>query len=264
MTLRAFSSGGGVQSTAVLVLAAQGRIDFPLHLFANVGDDSENKATLRYVREVAQPYADEHGLELIELRRKATKPHNATLLRQLRRPGSRSIEIPVRIGEGMPGQRRCSSDFKVAVVARELRARGATPDDPAVLGIGISTDEIDRARQGLDKHFPWTTKVNPLLDLGLRRSDCRPIIAGLPIPPRSACWFCPMHSRREWEQIRQEQPEDFAAAVVLEAELGDRRVGLDKDRCYFTAAGVPLDRAISDQLAFDGLAGGCDGGSCFT
>ena len=30
MTLRAFSSGGGVQSTAALVLSAQGKIDFPV------------------------------------------------------------------------------------------------------------------------------------------------------------------------------------------------------------------------------------------
>ncbi len=32
MSLRTFSSGGGGQSTAVLVLSAQGRIDFPVHL----------------------------------------------------------------------------------------------------------------------------------------------------------------------------------------------------------------------------------------
>ena len=42
MTLRVFAHGGGVQSTAALVLSAQGRIDFPVHLFANVGDGSEN------------------------------------------------------------------------------------------------------------------------------------------------------------------------------------------------------------------------------
>lgn len=40
--LRVFSYGGGVQSTAALVLAAQGRIDFPAFVFANVGEDSEH------------------------------------------------------------------------------------------------------------------------------------------------------------------------------------------------------------------------------
>jgi 3'-phosphoadenosine 5'-phosphosulfate sulfotransferase (PAPS reductase)/FAD synthetase len=51
--LRAFAYGGGVHSTAALVLAAAGRIDFPVFLFANVGDDSEHPATLRYVRDLA-------------------------------------------------------------------------------------------------------------------------------------------------------------------------------------------------------------------
>ncbi|MEU8804899.1 hypothetical protein AB0C35_45775, partial [Spirillospora sp. NPDC048819] len=59
--IRAFSYGGGWQSTAALVLAAQGHIDFDRFLFANVGDDSEHPATLRYIREHAAPYAAAHG-----------------------------------------------------------------------------------------------------------------------------------------------------------------------------------------------------------
>jgi hypothetical protein len=54
---RQVSYGGGVQSNALLVLAAQGPIDYRTFPFANVGDDSEHSATLRYVRDVAMPYA---------------------------------------------------------------------------------------------------------------------------------------------------------------------------------------------------------------
>src|ERR671910_1536926 len=39
---RVVSYGGGVQSNALLELAAQGRIDYRTFLFANVGDDSEH------------------------------------------------------------------------------------------------------------------------------------------------------------------------------------------------------------------------------
>lgn len=67
--LKAFSFGGGVQSTAALVLAAQGRLDYRTFLFCNVGDDSENPETLSYVYEVAQPFAVRHGLDLVELRK---------------------------------------------------------------------------------------------------------------------------------------------------------------------------------------------------
>ncbi|MFJ4917205.1 phosphoadenosine phosphosulfate reductase, partial [Streptomyces sp. NPDC088726] len=67
--LRTFSFGGGWQSMAALVLAAQGGIDYRTFLFANVGDDSENPGTLAYFTEHAAPYAAAHGLDLIELER---------------------------------------------------------------------------------------------------------------------------------------------------------------------------------------------------
>lgn len=71
--LRVVSYWGGVQSTALLVLAAQRRIDFRVFLMANTGDDSEHPATLRYVWEVAVPFAAEHGLEL-SLRTRLEQP----------------------------------------------------------------------------------------------------------------------------------------------------------------------------------------------
>ena len=61
MTLRVVSYGGGVQSTSLLVLAAQNKIDYKTFLFCNVGDDSEHPDTIKYVHEVAMPYAKEHG-----------------------------------------------------------------------------------------------------------------------------------------------------------------------------------------------------------
>ena len=64
-----FSFGGGIQSMAALILAAQGQLTISTFLFANVGDDSEHPATLRYVHDVAMPYAAQHGIDLIELHR---------------------------------------------------------------------------------------------------------------------------------------------------------------------------------------------------
>ena len=39
----AVAHGGGVQTTALLVLAGQGRLAYRTFLFANVGDDSETR-----------------------------------------------------------------------------------------------------------------------------------------------------------------------------------------------------------------------------
>lgn len=172
MTLRAFSSGGGVQSTAALVLSAQGRIDFPIHLFSNVGDDSEHPDTLRYVREVLMPYAEAHGIEYHELRRVNSRGKHKgeeTLYGRLTRPGSRSLPIPVRMSNGAPGTRSCTVDFKLRVVAKWHQQRGATEENPSVTGIGFSTDEIER--KGKARRRPWEIVEYPLLDdLGLSRA----------------------------------------------------------------------------------------------
>lgn len=62
MTLRTISYGGGVQSTALGVLATQGKLDdimggpIDAMLYSNVGDDSEHPATNEYVRNVFTPW----------------------------------------------------------------------------------------------------------------------------------------------------------------------------------------------------------------
>lgn len=252
----------------MLVLQARGEIDFPLFLFANTGDDSENPATLRYVREVAVPYALDHGIEIGVLdRRRGGKPDGevVTLLQQISRPESRSIELPVYLKGAGPGRHRCSDDFKIAVTNRELRRRGANPEEPALVAIGISTDEIERAHPGLDPKSPMRIRTYPLLDLGLDRHACRKIIAdaGLPVPPKSACWFCPMHDHETWRKQRRESPDLFAKACGIEAMFIERRAMLSKDAVYLSKACRPLDQAIDDQLAFEGMET-CDSGACFT
>ncbi|MEU8804907.1 site-specific integrase, partial [Spirillospora sp. NPDC048819] len=77
-------------------------------LFANVGDDSEHPATLRYIREHAAPYAAAHGIDLRELHRIRRDGSTETLYGRLMREGSRSIPIPVRMSNGAPGTRSCS------------------------------------------------------------------------------------------------------------------------------------------------------------
>lgn len=270
MTLRTFSYGGGVQSTAALVLAAQGRIDFRTFLFANTGDDSEHPATLEYVREVAMPYAAEHGLEIHELHRVRRDGEEETLWGRLNREGSRSLPIPVRMNTtGAPGTRLCTADFKIRVIARWLRENGATKAEPATVGIGISVDEIERAKPGLDPLSPIQVRTYPLLDLGLSRDQCAAIIgAVLPVPPKSACFFCPFHKPAEWRRMKREEPDLFAKSVALERTLNDRRVTLGKDPVWLTRFLKPLDEAISpdgDQMVLS-LNGSddCESGYCMT
>jgi hypothetical protein len=215
-SLRTISYGGGVQSTALMVLAAQGRINYRTFLFSNVGDDSEHPDTLKYVEHVARPFAAYHELNLQTLQRVKRDGSVETLWGRLMDPKvcpdckgqgvweddgaggpcvrcdgagkveSRSLPIPVRMSNGAPGNRSCTSDFKIKVIARWLKAHGATEANPATVGIGISLDEIGRANSRFVE--PYERVVYPLVGIGeetglkLRRDDCMRLIRETPLP----------------------------------------------------------------------------------
>jgi hypothetical protein len=275
MTLRTISLGAGVQSTALCVLATEGRLDgimggpVDAALFANVGDDSEHPATIEFFRETLQPWCAEMGLAVHELRRVRRDGTAETLLDRLTKEGSRSLPIPVRMSNGAPGTRSCTADFKIKVIGRWLRSHGASADDPATVAIGFSTEEAHRANR--KKAEPYERPTFPLLDLRMSRQDCINTIAraGLPVPPKSSCWFCPFHSPQMWSEMRRDEPAMFAAAQDLEDLLNERRTMLGKDHCFLTRFGRRLSDAVGEAqppLFTDGVFGdgGCDEGACWT
>jgi len=287
--MRVFSYGGGVQSTAALVLAAQGVIDYPTFLFCNVGRDSEDPKTLDYFHQYALPYARKHGITLLELHKRDRAGQIVTLYGHLTKPDSRSIGIPVRMNNsGAPGKRSCTYDYKIAVVDRWCRKSSwiehikwmksvfmkrygftepITKEDfptfiadlphffdlyqPIEVGLGISLDEFTRVKPNMDPEtIYWKVNTHPLIfevPKPLTRQDCMNIIqeAGLPIPPKSACWFCPFHALSKWQQMRKSEPDLFWKAVALEAFLNERRRGLGMDEVWLTRLLRPLDEATT-------------------
>jgi len=276
--MNVFSFGGGRQSVAALVLAAQGKlpIEFDHWLFSNVGDDSEYPATIAYFHNVVIPFAEKHGIDMRMLHKVGRDGQVKTLYGQLLRQESRSVDIPVRMGgkaDAAPGNRSCTGNFKIAVIAKWLKQNGATADNPASVGVGISLDEVERINSR--KAAPYERLVYPLVDLRLRVSDCIRIVreAGLPIPPKSACWFCPMHTPENWQDLRRDDPRLFEQAADLEELLTERRRTLGKDAVYLTRYGathgqglrqvIPAGRELLPFLDEE-QDSSCDNGWCMT
>lgn len=266
--ISAISYGGGVQSTAMLVLAAEGKIDAKLALFANVGDDSEHPATLDYVRNIAIPWCAEKGIELVELHPERNG-QRVTIYSEIMRDDSARDVIPVFGYTGRPLSRTCTANFKIVTLGRELRRRGASKTNPATVMIGISVDEIERAGRGKDES--WELRTYPLLDLGLRRSDCEEVIrrAGLPVPPKSSCFFCPYHRPLVWAEMRRDEPELFDKAVALERHMNERNARNGRPPVFLTRLLRPLDESVQEAqqslFTHDGPGeDGCDSGYCWT
>jgi hypothetical protein len=300
--LRAIGDGGGVQTTALLILAGQRIIDFPLAIFANTGDDSEHPDTLAYVRHIHRPYAELHGVEFVEVQ-KTIGGQPDTILGKIDRTAKSEV-IPVRTAaDGPPMSRSCTYDFKMMIVGAELKRRGAGPDARAILAQGITLDEIARAsrksQEWEELTFPFLAPIPGYSVRAFRRTDCERLIrqtplprsiahalrdlgpevmgrlvwpqlvasdfTTIPIPRKSSCWFCPFHTLDTWRDMRDNEPDLFERSCQLEEQIS-RKAGAPR---YLTRHGIPLRRLLDDgtatlPLADDplGLEMGCMSGAC--
>lgn len=269
--LRTFSFGGGRQSNAALVLAAQDRINFPIFLFADVGHDSENPATIEYVQKYSIPFAEKYGIEFHTVRRilyrdkrngKRKKGEPETLYQLATELDNRQMPLPVFFSKGGFGRRNCTSEYKIDQIAKWQKC-GATRTNPCVTGLGISYDELTRMRTS--SSIEWQTLEYPLVDLRLTSNDCIDIVhdAGLPTPPRSSCWFCPYKSNGEWVEMAKNNPELFNRAVEIEKRLTYKRrniLGRDED-VFLSYRRIPLTEVV--KLADNGESDICESGYCF-
>jgi hypothetical protein len=274
-TLLAISYGGGVQSTALLIMAANRDAEFEevmggqcvTALFANVGDDSEDPASLEWIRNVTQPWAAQRGVWVRELQRRKSDGQIETVWSRIMDPGSKRVGIPVRMSNGAPAGRSCTADFKVAVIGKFLKQYGASKDNPATVAIGFSTDEFQRAN---NKKAPqYQNTVYPLLEMGWDRSRCQQLIVDTfgQSAPQSSCFFCPYHKRSTWAEMRRDRPELFAKSVELETTINQRRAENGMDQVWLTDRLRPLDEAIGEAqtpLFTDDGPEGCDDGNCWT
>jgi len=255
---------------AALVLAARGEMDADCFVWANVGDKAENPATLEYVSEVARPYAEHHGIQLVTVQREYRDGRDPDLLAQVHRDRT-GVPIPMRMNDsGAPANRQCTYDWKIRPVARYLGKTLKWPQ-PWEVGLGISWDEVHRMSTSETTVDGMTfQKVFPLIDKKITVADCLRIVAeeGLPPAPKSSCWFCPFHSRQTWATMRLREPEMFQRAVALEQEVNAKRDRLGKSRLWLTDRLKPLDVAIpegAEQSAmFDDQDAACTSGYCWT
>jgi hypothetical protein len=264
---RAFSFGGGRQSTAALVLAARGELDVDVFVFANVGDDAENPDTLEYVKNHSKPYAEAHGLKLVEVQRKFRDGRDPSLRQQVLRQAHGAV-IPMRGSlKGAPFKRNCTVDWKIRVVVRYLKQElGWRP--PWEQMLGISWDESHRIHDPETLDDQGYVRRYPLCDLKVTVSDCKRIVAdaGLPPPPRSACWFCPFHTLTEWAKLRMRRPDLFEASVELERIVSERTQRDGQGPSYMTPRLKPLNVVVPEGAEQIGMFEDepCTSGYCWT
>tara|TARA_R110000824_G_scaffold183776_1_gene364807 strand:- start:107 stop:916 length:810 start_codon:yes stop_codon:yes gene_type:complete len=244
------SFGGGVQSTAIALLVEQGKLPAPASwVFADTGDEPAE------VYEHVEKWSKRIDLKVVV----GTK--TGSLLQDYiegvdagENPPQPPLWIadPDKPGARMPMRRQCTERYKIRVIKRYLRERfdiksGKGPQ--VVQWIGISVDEAHRMKPA---GAGWYSIAWPLIDLGMRRTDCLKLLADAgESAPRSACRYCPYHGNDEWKRLKS-NPDEWARIVADERAIHaayERNGGMisgQSTKPTLHRSGIPIDEIDFD------------------
>lgn len=188
------SHGGGVNSTALMLLLEKQGVEFE-SIFVDHGGDYPH--TYEYVK-----YLQENGYPITVLT--PFVEGCSTIEEYCLKKGMKPLRI----------MRWCTSKFKLRIMRDYVQS-------PSIMYIGIDSGEKHRAykkpvKVGIENKYP-------LADRGINRERCEEIIerSGLAIPDKSCCWMCPFASKLEIEEMRRYDPELYARRekIIMNARI---------------------------------------------
>lgn len=112
------------------------------------------------------------------------------------------------------GFKTCSQRWKIE--PQERFCRHMFPDQKITKLIGFDADEQRRAQYEDDVYI----RRYPLIEWDWGREECVEAIqrAGLPLPGKSSCFFCPNMRRGEVRGLKLQYPELFKRAIAMEKQ----------------------------------------------
>jgi len=243
--LQVLSFGGGVQSTAMLLMVHEGTLPKPdVVIFADTG--SELPETLEHIERNAKPFIE----DILKIPFIIARSHRGALHDDYMRLAA----IP------MIGVRSCTGNFKIDPQRRVIREIVGRRNGVlmAECWMGITTDEAKRKPKKKDPREPkWVEKTYPLLDLvPTSREECQELNLKHEWEViKSGCFCCPYQSTASWRGLKQTHPDLFAISVEMERLKNIKRPG---------KWGLHKDKPLSTIEDFEEDASACDtGAGCF-
>jgi 3'-phosphoadenosine 5'-phosphosulfate sulfotransferase (PAPS reductase)/FAD synthetase len=238
------SLGAGVQSTALLLLSANGVIPkYDAAIFSDTGWEPQEVYDHldRLEREVAGPA----GIPVYRVG--SGRIQDDHLFKS-------QVSMPMyythpRDGKAAMLTRQCTQEYKLRPIHRKIRLLGGATvsekgrignpkkDFHATIDIGISLDEIQRAK---DSRKKYATHQFTLLDMKWTREDCLKYLQenGFAEVGKSSCIACPYRSNPDWLEIKTTRPAMWEEAVRFDTEM--RKID---ERLYVHRQRVPLAEA---------------------
>lgn len=212
------SLGAGVQSSTMALMAAAGEIT-PMPECAIFADtQSEPRAVYEWLNRLEK-------LLPFPVYRVTAGSLRDEILGAMNGSNRMDARPPFFTGSGGTLNRQCTQDFKILPIQKKLgelighKPRARWPTSPVVTQwIGISFDEVQRCKVSRNK---WSAHRWPLIEMQMTRAHCLAWLTshGYPVPAKSACTFCPYHDDLLWRDMKLNDPESFADAVVVDEAI---------------------------------------------
>lgn len=280
--MRVLNLGAGVQSTAVFLLAHEGRIPMIDHaIFADTQEEPQAVYDhLAWMRTIGEPVPIMHvatagklGDDIMHETAPSIPHKDGAPYKPNHR--HRFASIPAFTGkhhddrierdpcnEGII-RRQCTKEYKIEVVEKVIRRTilGLKPRCHIPKGLkieqifGISADEKGRAKRIAAnwENRAWSVPVFPLIEMNWTRETCLEYLkTRVPhLVSRSACVFCPFKSAKEW-LITKANPKEWARAIEIDRGLREpgKVVNARMDQAiYLHRSLIPLEMVDLDAEA---------------
>ena len=182
------SMGGGVNSTAMLILLTEQNEEFETIFVNHGGDYPRTYAYIDYLRD--------NGFEITEIIPDVEGCHTIY-----------DYSIRKRI---LPSWRFrwCTDKFKIRPINRYIKT-------PCTMFIGFDYGELKRKTENASNEVQ---NKFPLIDAKMYRDDCIKIILeyGLYPPNKSGCWFCPFMPKSEVRELFLNHRTLYEKALAME------------------------------------------------
>jgi hypothetical protein len=196
------SFGGGVQSTAIAELIFDGALPRPdAVVYADTGNEPD--AVNAWVDLYETKFASA-GIPFVRAKRGGKHASLGASIVAKALDGKGGVDIPFWVPapggkRGMPVRRGCTIEWKIKPINSAVKKLFGRKT-PVEIWLGISTDESQRMKRGVDDSAKY---FHPLIEkLHMSRAQCILYLTRKGISaPRSACIFCPFRNAHDWQEL---------------------------------------------------------------
>lgn len=235
----------GVQSTALYLMSSLGYIkkaDYAIYADLK----SEKPTTEDLIKYLLEWQKYNNGIEILIEEADIYQD----VINGVNSYGKQFVTIPAFSESGGMVQRQCTGEYKINTVKKRIRdlhgLKYKQRMKPTELWLGISTDEIERAK--VSQMYNVEYKY-PLIDQQISRSDCKAFLEERSFHnvPKSSCVFCPYQHNRQFKEIKENFPKQWDKIVAVDKAIRNKSKKGEEDKLFLHRSLKPIEEVYLQE-----------------